>query len=328
MNAREIRENAHQMALSVESRRTALASLDQSLQRMQGQLAQFESRRSEIAAQLASGSSPVEGLESERQTHLNQRQLAPAKAELVKAGHDFEQSRRQVRTLRRFLPFARVVPLLGSQIQGVDDLAGAGVLLSDAGVRLVDAASSIIEPSDQNQKLSDALDRLRGVEDLLQAGVASIDAAGATVDKLEGKRLVRPPGRARTDLARRLPEIRRRATDAQEALASMITFAGGEGPRRYLVLSQNPDEVRPTGGFIGTYGVLEAVSGQLSLERYDSIESWITPRPEAVATPAERGSPLRLDTRRPQSLANVNTWPDWLAAISSGNVLPVKSSSE
>src|SRR5690606_13646747 len=75
MNAREAREAAHQLALSTESRRTAMAALEQSLQRMHGQLAQFETRRGEIAAQLASSSDPLAGLESERQTYLNQRLL-------------------------------------------------------------------------------------------------------------------------------------------------------------------------------------------------------------------------------------------------------------
>ena len=64
MNAREASEQAHRMALSVESRRSALASVEQSLQRMQGQLVQFEARRGEIATQLASGRDPVAELES------------------------------------------------------------------------------------------------------------------------------------------------------------------------------------------------------------------------------------------------------------------------
>jgi len=75
MNAREARDAAHQLALSTESRRTASASLEQSLQRMHGQLAQLETRRDEIAAQLSSGSDPLADLEGERQACLNQRLL-------------------------------------------------------------------------------------------------------------------------------------------------------------------------------------------------------------------------------------------------------------
>ncbi len=245
------------------------------------------------------------------ETSLGAREFGRAKGDLARAKADFEDSQSKVRTLARYLPFARSIPLVGSQLRGVTDLSEAGVLLSDAGVTLVDASAGILEPADPDQGLSEGLPRLRRVQELVQAGGASIDTALAMVDRLEGERLVRPLGRARTDLAQRLPEIRGRATAAEQSLASLISFAGGDGPRRYLVLFQNPDEVRPTGGFINTYGVLVAVDGNLSLERYESIESWTGPRPDAVATPAERGSPLRFDTRVPQSLANVNTWPDW-----------------
>ncbi|MEA2932684.1 MAG: hypothetical protein QOI56_1469, partial [Actinomycetota bacterium] len=242
---------------------------------------------------------------------LGNRRLEPAKVELLRAGADFDRSHQEIRTIVRYLPFARAIPLVGSQVRGVDELSQAGVLLSTAGVRLADAATGIIHPADGEQRLSDAIDRLRGVQDLLRQGVASIDAAKAKVDHLDRERLIRPLGRARTDLSRRLPAFRDRATGAEDALSSMITFAGGDGPRRYLVLSQNPDEVRPTGGFIGTYGVLSAVEGNVTLERYDSIESWIVPRPDVTARPAERGSPLRFDSRISQTLANVNTSPDW-----------------
>ena len=72
---------------------------------------------------------------------LGARQLEPARAQLMQAGADFERSRHEIEGLVRFLPFARHIPLVGSQIQGVEDLSDVGVLLSDAGVRLADAAS-------------------------------------------------------------------------------------------------------------------------------------------------------------------------------------------
>ncbi|HJT98346.1 MAG TPA: chromosome segregation protein SMC, partial [Rhodanobacteraceae bacterium] len=99
MNARELRDSVHQMALSVESRRSALASLEQSLQRMQGQLAQFDARRSEIAAQLSSGSDPIEGLEAERQTYLNQRLLVDR--QLVEARQALHEQDAELRRLEQ-----------------------------------------------------------------------------------------------------------------------------------------------------------------------------------------------------------------------------------
>ncbi|MGH8172758.1 MAG: chromosome segregation protein SMC, partial [Rhodanobacteraceae bacterium] len=99
MHAREVRENVHQMALAAEARRAALASLEQSLQRMHGQLSQFETRRSEIAAQLSSGSNPIEGLESERQTYLNQR--LQVDKQLVEARQVLQEQDAELRRLEQ-----------------------------------------------------------------------------------------------------------------------------------------------------------------------------------------------------------------------------------
>ena len=75
MNAREAAEQSHALALALESRRSSLASLEQSLARMDNQLRQIAARRGEIAEQLAAGSDPIAELEAERQTYLDQRLL-------------------------------------------------------------------------------------------------------------------------------------------------------------------------------------------------------------------------------------------------------------
>ena len=159
-------------------------------------------------------------------------------------------------TATRFLPIVRYLPVVRSQVRGVETLADAGLVLSDAGLSLSDAAQVLVAPQDDSASFSDALGQLRNIRGLMASGLTSIDAAASTVARLDGSFLPGPVGDARAEFNSRLPEVRRRATDSEAALAAMITFAGGNGPRRYLFLSQNPDEVRPTGGFIGTYGVL------------------------------------------------------------------------
>jgi chromosome segregation protein len=75
MNAREAADQSHSLALSLESKRSSLASLEQALGRMDGQLRQIEARRQEISEQLAAGSDPITELEAERQAYLDQRLL-------------------------------------------------------------------------------------------------------------------------------------------------------------------------------------------------------------------------------------------------------------
>jgi chromosome segregation protein len=107
MNAREAGEQEHQLALGLEARRAAVTSLEQALMRMHGQLAQLESRRAEIAAQLESGANPLVDLEAERQTYLNQRllvdrQLVEARKALEERDNEFrgyEQERHRIEHL-------------------------------------------------------------------------------------------------------------------------------------------------------------------------------------------------------------------------------------
>src|SRR5206468_1636074 len=49
---------------------------------------------------------------------------------------------------------------------------------------------------------------------------------------------------------------------------------GGHGTRRYLLVVQNNAEARATGGFIGSYGVLTAEDGDVSVGRLLRTASW------------------------------------------------------
>ncbi|MGD9584348.1 MAG: chromosome segregation protein SMC [Lysobacterales bacterium] len=74
-NQREASEAAHQLALRLESKRTALTGLTQSIGRLAGQLSTLESRRHELHAQLATSHDPSAQLDAELRTYLDQRLL-------------------------------------------------------------------------------------------------------------------------------------------------------------------------------------------------------------------------------------------------------------
>jgi chromosome segregation protein len=101
--ARESRDAAHALALTLESQRAQVASLTQALDRMGGQRGQLDSRLGELASQLAEGDSPVVQLEEQRQVTLEQRvqteqKLAAARTAVDGIDNDlrrFEQTRQQ-----------------------------------------------------------------------------------------------------------------------------------------------------------------------------------------------------------------------------------------
>jgi len=71
--ARESRDAAHALALTLESQRAQVVALAQSLERMGSQRVQLDARLGEIASQLAEGDEPVNALEQQRQVALEQR---------------------------------------------------------------------------------------------------------------------------------------------------------------------------------------------------------------------------------------------------------------
>ncbi|RDZ28367.1 chromosome segregation protein SMC [Lysobacter silvisoli] len=101
--ARESRDTAHALALTLEAQRTQIVGLSQALDRMGGQRGQLDTRLGELAAQLAEGDQPVQSLEAQRQVALEQRVLAEqtltsARSHLDGIDNDlrrFEQTRHQ-----------------------------------------------------------------------------------------------------------------------------------------------------------------------------------------------------------------------------------------
>ncbi|MCD7096849.1 chromosome segregation protein SMC [Stenotrophomonas sp. MMGLT7] len=71
--ARRVREATHALALTLESQRTQISSLSQSLERMLHQRGQLENRLGDLSLQLSEGDSPVEELENQRQVALGER---------------------------------------------------------------------------------------------------------------------------------------------------------------------------------------------------------------------------------------------------------------
>jgi len=98
-DAQDASDAAHRHALTLESRRSALASLEQSLARMETQQAQLEARRAELDTQINAGDDPIAALENERQVFLDQRLQIDRK--LVEARRAVEEVDAELRRLEQ-----------------------------------------------------------------------------------------------------------------------------------------------------------------------------------------------------------------------------------
>lgn len=247
----------------------------------------------------------------EAEKHLRARDLDAARSQLSTAQHEFHAMAEALADLGPLLPVARRIPLLGSQVVAAEALVEAGTILASTGLGLVDAADGVLDADDGRRLGSGFIEPARRMRDALRDASVRVDAAMTAVTSVDGW-VPGTLGDTREALEVRLRDLHEGLGRSERGLEALLTFAGASGPRRYLFLTQNPDEVRPTGGFIGTYGLLTADVGELHLERYESIQSWVRPRPDAVVPGAAAGSPFRFSTPPvPQTLATVNHLPDW-----------------
>ena len=240
--------------------------------------------------------------------------LARARHDLGTAGAAFSTMRGDVRRLGPVLAVGRFVPFVRQQVRGIEAFTDAGGLVTESGVHLAEAADALLGPGAEDRPISSASDQLRTLGAGLDAGIVSLDRATERVAGLDGYRLVGPLASAQREMVRRLPRLTARARSARDGVRALVAFTAVDGRRSYLVFSQNPDEVRPTGGYIGTYGLLSANNGKLALDRYASIESWLDPRPQAAVPADQAPTAFRiLDPPVRQLIANVNhtaSWPD------------------
>ena len=181
--------------------------------------------------------------------------------------------------LLRYLEYAPSVgDLARLRHKAVDGISEMGAALSDAGQALSALDAHIIEPARNN----DAGRTLLTVLDEAEKGMASVrndfnraQAAAADVDVA-----ILPISQQTTFLkARDSIAAALSGVDDFESLYPVIKeMLGGNGVRTYLVEQVNPAELRAGGGFIGTYSLIRADHGSLSVVQTGDALDLIKPR--------------------------------------------------
>jgi chromosome segregation protein len=178
---RDVRDLAHQLALTLETKRTQIAALTQALGRMGTQRVQLDARKDELAAQLSDGDAPIRTLESERQAYLDQRVLVEKDLAAARSGVEgveaelrrYEQQRQksdhQALALREALGARRLQEqALALRAQSLSDaVVGAGLVLED----VIAALPAQAEVESWQKALGDLEHKIRRLEPVNLAAI-------------------------------------------------------------------------------------------------------------------------------------------------------------
>jgi hypothetical protein len=162
---------------------------------------------------------------------------------------------------------ARLVPWAGNSADAAAAMADAGRSLSAAGLTLVGALNTMPDGVGALAPTAGAIPLARYAALADAVGTAGDQAASAAATLAEAPDSFMPSliAHARWDAEAQSDRL---ATDLN-GLASLLkgapAFGGAEGPQRYLVLAQNPAELRGTGGIWGAYAIMTLDHGRATV---------------------------------------------------------------
>jgi hypothetical protein len=226
------------------------------------------------------------------QVALERAAAAGAELDLASAREELGEARGRLCSAGRRLqaPGPRLAarwPWVGPDIAGATALSAGGCLVAGAAEHAVVAV----------EELPGGLGALMPVDGRLPVGalqrLAPILAETARAFG-EGEANIReatPAGtgptlqRARVEFLDRVGLAREGAEVGAALLEILPALLGAEEPRRYVVLAQNPAELRGTGGFMGAFTVMTADRGRLDFGDFRSIWELENLRPDEIEPP-------------------------------------------
>ncbi len=103
-------------------------------------------------------------------------------------------------------------------------------------------------------------------------------------------------------------------TEYRPVLEQLPDVAGGRGERKkYLILFQNDNELRPTGGFLTAYAIINVENGKVEAEKSDDIYELDQKYKKTEAIPPELGR--YLTTEKLWNLRDMNVSPDFKTSM-------------
>ncbi len=173
-----------------------------------------------------------------------------------------------------FVNFIGHIPGLSSLRVGRDVLK-AGALLSDAGLALSEAVDTttrtggLLDPKNTSNLSRDSI--FVPLQASLTKAQGNVTEATRLLKNVDAASLPEEYRGQFIDLQGRLPVVQSLVDRAVSVASFLGRMTGTDRPRRYLILFSNPSELRPTGGFPGSYGIITFENGRVKDFRADDI---------------------------------------------------------
>ncbi len=151
--------------------------------------------------------------------------------------------------------------------------------------------------------------KIRSIAPAIDVSAKALAESRAELEKIDVQSLFAPLRSSVAAVQYKVTTASSVASNADIAAELLPNMLGRKGTRRYLLMFQNTAESRPTGGITGSFGVIEAKNGKISMARTGSAPDFLPPGAPVVKMTKEERSifPSSMAT----DIRDVNTTPDF-----------------
>ncbi len=160
--------------------------------------------------------------------------------------------------------------------------------------------------SARNEKANSLTEALAMFQTKLDKAKEEMLFASSSLDRVKVEDLPADKKQIFTELKDKLPKAVQSMNLFSEYSHTVLKVLGGERPKQYLFLFENNDEIRATGGFIGTYGLMKIDQGNISQMLIDGIYNPDGQLKERIIPP----KPIQKMSAT-WSMHDANWWPDF-----------------
>ena len=163
---------------------------------------------------------------------------------------------------------ATAVPFVGANLAALREVTlTVDSLATEVMPSLVDIAQTLRPAELAPAGGAINLEPIQRISPLLQTADDAVLRARRTLAGIDRSAVVQPVGDAVLALWRKLDQAAA-ATEPGARIARLLPpMLGSTGPRTYLVVFQNPAEPRATGGIFGSFAVISADQGKITIQR-------------------------------------------------------------
>jgi hypothetical protein len=159
--------------------------------------------------------------------------------------------------LSKYIPFV-------SKISSGKNAIEAGKHISLAGRALNSVIENVYSAKNNaSQKNISLIEMYQSGEEDMRTALAELKETQKYLDMINVEDLPQDKQEKFLKLKSKLPEINTAISEFLNNSNIFVDIFGGNGPRKFLFLFQNNNEMRATGGFIGSYGLLDISQGHV-----------------------------------------------------------------